>query len=152
MHLLHPASTRALAARCSQQALPPAPLPVPAALLGNVLALLNCLPAAPALHVGFHFSFSHKSKCFTYLKAPNGCFHSAPNPLSPLSQAIRCVELEVTGYINSGYIKTEYQVLVFKRGTRIFKVNQLNGLSICTWVGSAKRTEVFSQVINDALQ
>lgn len=75
---------------------------------------------------GFCSPFSHKLKFSVYPKAINGCFHSAHNPLSSLSQAIGCVEFKVTKYINLGYIKIGYRVHVFKEPQRTWRwINQL---------------------------
>lgn len=50
-----------------------------------------------AMMIGrFSSLFSHKLKCSIRPKAITGCFHSAHNPLSLLSQTIGCVEFKVT--------------------------------------------------------
>lgn len=72
-------------------------------------------------HTRFCSPFSHKLKCSISPKATNGCFHSAHNPLSSLSQAIGCVQFKVTEYINSGYIKIRYWALVFKESQRTLR-------------------------------
>lgn len=120
------ASIRASAAP-PQWTMSPAPFcSQPAALLGNAVAMLLSLllPLHTLLQVtvgGFCSPFSHKSKCSIYPKAINGCFHSAHNPLSSLSQAIGCVEFKVTKYTNSGYIKTGYTLHVFKEPPRTLR-------------------------------